>query len=116
MITTEVCISDNKIVIGGFRIHLGGSNLTIFIGREIVSSSEWCDGFLFGTLEQAVSYCLSHQCPSNSTHYKKTAKSNYRYYKKDNDGNWLTHIVKRYPLGWQPVGKFDDLTEIKPLF
>lgn len=116
MITTEVCISDNKIALGNFRINSAvSSGFVVFIGREIVPGLEWHEGSLFGTLEQAVDYCLLHQAPEGSTHYKKTMKNNYRYYKKDNDDNWLTYVDKRYPLGWQPIGKFDDLTEIKPL-
>lgn len=116
MIQAEVVFRDNQFSVGVFRIHVGyGCEAKVYVGTEIVCSSEWNGDHLSGTLEQAVAYCLLHQAPDGATHYKKTMKNNYRYYKKDSDDNWLQHVDKRYPLGWQPIGKFDDLTEIKPL-
>ncbi|MFY2513733.1 hypothetical protein [uncultured Acinetobacter sp.] len=115
MITTEVTFEDNKISIGVFRAYIRNSGINLYIGAEMVQGTEWHAGYLFGTLEHAVNYSLLHQAPDESTHYKKTKKDNYRYYKQDAEGNWLQYVDKRYPLGWQPIGKFDDLTEIKPL-
>lgn len=115
-INTEVKFEDNRIIIGNFRILIAGSSgITVFMKDELVPQANWNGSFIFGVLEKAAEYCVSNRAPSDATHYKKTMKNNYRYYKKDDAGNWLVYVNYRYPIGWQPVTSFEDSDQLKPL-
>lgn len=115
-INTDIEFKDNQINIGNFRILISrSSGITVLMKDELVDQKIWNGDFVFGVLEQAVKYCTSNRSPSSATHYKKTMKSDYRYYKKDDADNWLIYVNYRHPMGWQPVTRFEDLDQFKPL-
>lgn len=62
MIKCEVGFKDHTIFIGDFRI-LTSNRLVLMRDTEMIAGSVWHKGYLFGTIEQAISYCLSQQSP-----------------------------------------------------
>ncbi|WP_151822207.1 hypothetical protein [Acinetobacter oleivorans] len=112
MINTDVIFDESSIIIGLFTIKDDYGTIQISTNGSLVN---WVDEVGGHSLEKAIIYCLNRKPPEDTTHYKETKKQNsYRYYKQV-DEEWFIYVDWRYPLGWQPIGKFDDITKLKPL-